>query len=202
MERILNEQYIRSASTKVAQNLTMPMTDAAQDSFSLYLLVTGREEPHSLVLLVERNLVFSLFSRPSTVNVMSVRNLFDPQNAPKAIETGEFVIGNELSKTTYVTGSSQHQGIGTHNHIVYPNFKRPWICPIFTIVVSIVEKEERNPGRDNLSLEDRFLDSLSITMRPKKPYYKVSGSQQVRHIADSAKINNKLRDKFRKGKEK
>lgn len=195
MEEILDPDTIREHKKELSKNYTLPLSESGRESFSSYLLVAGQADHLSLLLLVERNLVYQLLTRPHTVNFMAINNVFDPLNAPEAYKTGAFSIGAESQKTTYTSGSSQHQGIGTHNSTVYPSLINASNCPVLNIVTTVVQLEQTcvNP---NLKLTDRILDSLQGTK--KRPTRK--SSTKGTRIANSSKLNLRFRNKFRNGR--
>lgn len=215
MTSILSEEVIHNSKV-TASNLVAPMTTVGQDSFSLYLLVTGRKQVFALALLLVRCCVRTLLTRANTIERMTWNNFFHPFNAAQAWEKGKFILGHELSKTTYAQGSSQHQGIGTHNHCVYPDFHRPWMCFLHNFVLFLGELSAQNSfaklvrTSKGFKPSSRMLDDLcnlvgkgrprKVLRYARKKKTKQGGIVEERiYIADNNKINKQFIGAFREG---
>lgn len=139
-------------------------------------------------VLVERNMVFQLFTRPNTVNLMSIDNVLNPRNAPQAYEQGKFIMGAECDKTGYTLG------LGTRNRTVFPNAENPQNCVVFSMLNAMVESEQQIT-KPNLSYSDLFMDSLQGAK--KRPKAKLTKQGKV---SSSTSSNTKFRNRFRQGK--
>lgn len=187
---------------KPSSNFTVAISEAAQDTFSQYCLVQGQKDIQAIALLINRGIVNSLLTRPNTADLMTVCDMFNPINGPKACLTGEFIFGERLNKTAYRTASNGHKDLRINNRAVYPNVKRPWVCPIFNSVIGIFELQQQLPKGVpvKLNINDRFLDSLCLqNPRPTKVQKRDGKGKIISRIANSSEVNRRFRDKFRKG---
>ena len=137
---------------------------------------------------------------------MSLKDIFNPVNAPDAETYGEFIMTTLLGKSAHKIAANNHGSLLAHNRIVYPNVVRPWVCPLLNSLVAMVQLEDQLPVSSNLhfQLTDRFLDSICVhrkraTKILKKSTTDENGKKKVQktRIANSSKVNSTWRESFR-----